>query len=100
MKATLRGKHIALSENKTKQKQKTNKQTKTNLESTYQQLDSTPKRSRTKGSNFTQEEQMAGNNQTQGCNQPSRHKKNYTESTKPGAGSLRKSTRQINSQPG
>jgi hypothetical protein len=35
-------------------------------DSTHQQLDSTPKISRTKGSKFTQEESMAGNNQTQG----------------------------------
>jgi hypothetical protein len=37
---------------------------------------------------------MAGNNQTQGQNQPNGNKKNYSkESTKPGAGSLRNSTR-------
>ena len=33
-------------------------------ESTHEQLDSTPKSSRTKGNKFTQEEKMAGNNQT------------------------------------
>jgi hypothetical protein len=37
---------------------------------------------------------MAGNNQTQGQNQPSGNKMNYSKkSTKPGVGSLRKSTR-------
>jgi hypothetical protein len=37
---------------------------------------------------------MAGNYLTQGWNQSSRNKKKYTKkSTKPGAGSLRKSTR-------
>jgi hypothetical protein len=35
-------------------------------ESIYWQLDSTLKNSKTKGSKFIQEEEMAGNNQTQG----------------------------------
>jgi hypothetical protein len=35
-------------------------------ESIHYLLDSTPERSRTKGSKHTQEEYMAGNNQTQG----------------------------------
>ena len=48
-------------------------------ESTHKQLDNTPKSSRTKGSKFTQEEQMAGINQTQGQNQPSGNKKNYSK---------------------
>ena len=45
----------------------------------YQQLNSTSKSSRTKRSKHIQEEQMAGNNQTQGPNKPNRSKKNYTK---------------------
>ena len=62
-------------------------------ESIHQQLDNTPKSSTTKRSKFTQEEQMAGNNQLRAeINQVI----TYKESTKPGAVSLRKS---INPQP-
>ena len=42
-------------------------------------LDTTPKCFRAKGSKFTKEEQMAENNQTQGRNQPSGNKKNYSK---------------------
>jgi hypothetical protein len=68
MKAFLRRKLIALSASK-----------KETRERTHFQLDNTPKRSRTKGSKFTQEEWTAGNNQTQGRNQPSGKKKNYSK---------------------
>ena len=48
-------------------------------ESIHLQLENTPKSTRTKGNKLTQEEQMAGNNQTQGQNQPSGKKKNYSK---------------------
>jgi hypothetical protein len=48
-------------------------------ESTYNQLDNTPKSSRKKESKFTQEEWKAGNIETQAQNQPSGNKKNYSK---------------------
>ena len=50
-------------------------------------LNSTPEIAKTKRKKYTQEEYMAGNNQThgtginqtQGCNQPSRNRKNCTK---------------------
>ena len=45
----------------------------------HQQINRTPENSGTKRSKFTQEKQKAGNNQTQGLNQPNRNKENNTK---------------------
>ena len=52
---------------------------KENRESLHYQLDNTPESCRTKGSKYTQEEWMEGNNQTQSLSQPNRNKKNHTK---------------------
>ena len=68
MKAFLRGKLIALSASK-------KKLDRAHTSSLTTQLKALGK----KGSKFTQDEYIAGNNQTHGKNQPSRNKKNYTK---------------------
>ena len=87
MKAVLRGKLII---------QLPKKQT---GESIHQQLDSTSEGSRTKRSKYTQEEQTKRNKLRGETNQGETKITIQKKSTKPGADALRKSTRQINTQP-
>jgi uncharacterized alpha-E superfamily protein len=64
-------------------------------ESIFKQLNSIPKSSRTKRSKYAQDEWMAGNKFRAEINkvETTKKKKLYKESTKQGAGSLRKLTK-------
>jgi hypothetical protein len=82
MKAFLRGKLIALSASKKKLERAHTGSLASHIKALEQKEANSHKRSR--------EHEI---NQTQGQNQPSGNKKKFKESTKGGAGSLRKSTR-------
>jgi hypothetical protein len=88
MKAVLRGKLIALSDSKKKLERECNRSLTTHLKTLEQKEANSPKRRRLQEIN-----QIQGRNQPSGNKKNLKKKKNPKDSTKRGAGSLRKSTR-------